>query len=383
MGNVESCCAYGASPRSDRTPKLKPGGAYRGSNNRSNGHYAHQQLRNEYDGISPDPGGTNRGFPGTSGPPRSEESCGNLQHISEREPDDWEQDPSLHPTRETLFMEKTKKSIQNGLVRKRSQMHLASSRSSGELRVIKKSSSCSTIYIDDSTVSQPNLKNTIKVVSLAIYYNIKNRTSNQVLDIFDEKTHPLTKDRDGVQSDYNRYNPEHRQIYKFIRTLFNAAQLTAECAIVTLVYIERLIKYAEVDISPGSWKRITLMSILLASKVWDDQAVWNVDYCQILKDLTVEDVNELEREFLRLLQFNTNVPQSVFVKYYFELRTLAEANDLAYPPEPLSKERAGKLEAMSLSYDDKVTQEVIQASIRKWASVDKLFVNRRNPLILS
>ena len=41
-----------------------------------------QQLRNEYDGISPDPGGTNRGFPGTSGPPRSEESCGNLQHIS-------------------------------------------------------------------------------------------------------------------------------------------------------------------------------------------------------------------------------------------------------------------------------------------------------------
>merc|ERR1712018_429806 len=238
-------------------------------------------------------------------------------------------------------------------------MQLARSR--GELRVIKKSSSCSTIYIDDSTVSQPNLKNTIKIVSLAIYYNIKNRTGfNQMLDIFDEKLHPLT--RDGVPADYNRYNPEHRQIYKFIRTLFNAAQLTAECAIVTLVYIERLIKYAEVDIAPGSWKRITLMSILLASKVWDDQAVWNVDYCQILKDLTVEDVNELEREFLHLLQFNTNVTQSVFVKYYFELRTLAEANDLAYPPEPLTRERALKLEAMSQSYDDKVTQEVIQAT---------------------
>ena len=93
--------------------------------------------------------------------------------------------------------------------------------------------------------------------------------------------------------------------------------------------------------------------------------------------------NELEREFLHLLQFNTNVPQSVFVKYYFDLRTLAEANDLAYPPEPLTKDRALKLEAMSQSYDDKVTQEIIQNSIRRWSSVDKLFVNRRNPTILS
>lgn len=45
--------------------------------------------------------------------------------------------------------------------------------------------------------------------------------------------------RDGVPQDYDQHNPEHRQIYKFIRTLFNSAQLTAECAIITLVYLER------------------------------------------------------------------------------------------------------------------------------------------------
>ena len=66
--------------------------------------------------------------------------------------------------------------------------------------------------------------------------------------------------------------------------------------------------------------------------------------------------NELERQFLEMLQFNINVPSSVYAKYYFDLRTLAEANDLSFPPEPLSKERAQKLEAMSQQCEDKLSQ---------------------------
>ncbi|XP_043465197.1 cyclin-Y-like protein 1 [Leptopilina heterotoma] len=309
--------------------------------------------------------------------PEGDISVNNLQHISEREPEVWNSDPSLHPCAGTIFMERSKKSIENGMVRKKSQHQIA------DIRPLKKSSSCSTIYLDDSTVSQPNLKNTVKCVALAIYYHIKNRTSQRQIEIFDEKLHPLT--RDGVADDYDKHNPEHKQIYKFVRTLFNAAQLTAECAIITLVYLERLLTYAEIDITPANWKRIVLGAILLASKVWDDQAVWNVDYCQILKDITVEDMNELERQFLEMLQFNINVPSSVYAKYYFDLRTLAEANSLASDFSlPLSKEKAQKLEAMSRIYEDKVAAEVLRNGIKKWSSLDNICLGpRRSIAILS
>lgn len=89
------------------------------------------------------------------------------------------------------------------------------------------------------------------------------RDSNRSLDIFDEKKHPLSvcwrvkwhnygvtlcwftdndqpsgQQREKVPDDYSVVDPEHKLIYRFIRTLFSSAQLTAECAIVTLVCLQ-------------------------------------------------------------------------------------------------------------------------------------------------
>ncbi|XP_031148201.1 cyclin-Y-like protein 1 isoform X1 [Sander lucioperca] len=307
----------------------------------------------------------------------SEDTGTYLQHISDRElPDELAQEanPSDHPRASTLFLNKSQTDVRE----KRKSNYLNHQMSPGLLT--KKYSSCSTIFIDDSTVSQPNLKSTIKCVALAIYYHIKNRDSNRSLDIFDEKKHPLTREK--VPEDYSVVDPEHKLIYRFIRTLFSSAQLTAECAIVTLVYLERLLTYAEMDICPCNWKRIVLGAILLASKVWDDQAVWNVDYCQILKDITVEDMNEMERHFLELLQFNINVPASVYAKYYFDLRSLADENNLSFPLEPLNNKRAQKLEAISRLCEDKY-KDLCKSAMRRSVSVDNLVGIKNTHAVLS
>ncbi|XP_065655119.1 cyclin-Y-like protein 1-B [Hydra vulgaris] len=300
-----------------------------------------------------------------------------LPHISEREIE-------LSDNKEgTLFLNRStiRSGKRNGNNDRKARCHTMYSPSKSNTSVtIKKSNSCSTIFIDDNTASQPNLRLTLKCVSLAIYYHIKNREGDaHLMDIFDEKLHPLSKD--PVPNNYNKVNPEHKHVYRFLKTLFSAAQLTAECAIITLIYLERLITYAEIDLHPSNWKRIVLGAVLLASKVWDDQAVWNVDYCQILRDIAVEDMNELERVFLEMLQYNINVPSSIYAKFYFDLRALAEQNNFQLAMQPLDPNRAKKLEAISRLCDEKqfpTTKRVYRSN-----SVDDMKSKRRSIAVLS
>uniref|UniRef100_A0AAZ3QSN2 Cyclin-Y-like protein 2 n=1 Tax=Oncorhynchus tshawytscha TaxID=74940 RepID=A0AAZ3QSN2_ONCTS len=247
----------------------------------------------------------------TTGDDVSEDTGTYLQHISDREvPDELAQEsnPSDNARASTIFLNKSQTDVRE----KRRSNYLSNHHTSPGLS--KKYSSCSTIFLDDSTVSLPNLKSTVKCV--------------------------------------------------------------------TLVYLERLLTYAEMDICPCNWKRIVLGAILLASKVWDDQAVWNVDYCQILKDITVEDMNEMERHFLELLQFNINVPASVYAKYYFDLRSLADDNNLNFPLEPLDNQRATKLEAISRLCEDRY-KDLGKVTIRRSLSADNLVGVRTTHAVLS
>ncbi|VDM18541.1 unnamed protein product [Hydatigera taeniaeformis] len=181
------------------------------------------------------------------------------------------------------------------------------------------------MYLDGSTVSKPDSRATIRAVAIAICLLIRSpgNTMDTVegdLDIFDETLHPMKIEQSPDENP--NLPPSLKTVHRFIRKIFQNAQLSPECAIVTMVYLERLLHGGRLYLSVTNWKRILLCAILLASKVWDDQAVWNVDYCQILDELKVDDVNELERRFLEIIQFNINIPSSVYTKYYFDIRDL-------------------------------------------------------------
>ena|SRR3990167_1833773 len=139
-----------------------------------------------------------------------------------------------------------------------------------------------------------------------------------------------------------------------------------------LAYIERIISFTGITIDPSNWRRVILSTLILASKVWEDQAVWNVDFCSIFPRITVQDLANLEKVLLRLLQFNVTLQGGTYAKYYFELREYAERDAKSFPLEPLDKEAAKRLEQRSATEEEKAREQEKVEKFPRSRSSDQL-----------
>ena len=63
-----------------------------------------------------------------------------------------------------------------------------------------------------------------------------------------------------------------------------------EIPILCLVYIERLLMKTGLLINYSNWKRLTLISLILASKIWDDDSLENVHFPQVLSDVSLKEI---------------------------------------------------------------------------------------------
>ena len=118
--------------------------------------------------------------------------------------------------------------------------------------------------------------------------------------------------------------PNTDKIYQFLKNIFVKCQLSAECSVVCLVYVERLMETAGIDLLSNNWRPIMLCGLLLASKVWQDLNCWNVEFASVLPDFPLRSINKLERAFLKYLRYSLFISGSVYAKYYFALRSLGE-----------------------------------------------------------
>uniref|UniRef100_A0A7S2A727 Cyclin N-terminal domain-containing protein n=1 Tax=Ditylum brightwellii TaxID=49249 RepID=A0A7S2A727_9STRA len=121
--------------------------------------------------------------------------------------------------------------------------------------------------------------------------------------------------------------PTSNEIYEFAHQLFKAVQLSSECSIVCLIYVERLMEMGKVPLLACTWRPIFMCGLLLASKVWQDLSSWNIEFALVYPQYSVDAINRLEKLFLSKVKWELYISSSLYAKYYFALRSLLEKQD--------------------------------------------------------
>ena len=182
----------------------------------------------------------------------------------------------------------------------------------------------STIYVG-TTMSAPDIDATIKCVCGVFRAHMiqSARDSRAGIDPIPFEEYDVFNDDYVTEmmglsiQDGNEYEvPSFDIITQFYRDIFRKSQMESDCIIMSLIYIERLIKETNGGVRPRNrnWKSLLFASMIMASKVWDDLSMWNSDFSKICASFTLQRVNQLEISMLSVLKYSVKVC-SIWVSY--------------------------------------------------------------------
>lgn len=117
---------------------------------------------------------------------------------------------------------------------------------------------------------------------------------------------------------FHALRPPSISVKDYLHRICKYASCSAECFVLALVYIDRLIQQADFTISSLNIHRVVVTSVMLAAKFFDDHYYNNAYYAKI-GGVPCLEMNALELEFLFLINFSLYVEPQSYNKYYSEL----------------------------------------------------------------
>ena len=249
----------------------------------------------------------------------------------------------------------------------------------------------STIYLQHTMIN-PDIQATIKCVCGVYRAHIvqASKVSKQENAGASPQYYDALKDLNVSNTDAV---PSLNDVVEFYDAFYRRSQMEHDTIITSLIYVERVVKYTNGAVTPNAenWRSLLFACMVLASKVWDDLSMWNVDFSNVsahtagLSSFTLRRINQLELELLKCLKFDVRVPAGEYAKYYFLIRTMLLRSGLVKEDEkPLQKRDAFKqLEKMKNTYL-KVSPPQRVARDRRSKSMDdsisKAGLGSENPL---
>lgn len=170
--------------------------------------------------------------------------------------------------------------------------------------------------------------------------------------------------------------PTLLEIETFYHDFFRRSQMEQDTIIMSLIYVERLIKETNGALAPAphNWRSILFSCMVLSSKVWDDLSMFNLDFSNVsmasgLSSFSLQRTNQLELAVLQCLNFCVRVPASEYAKYYFLIRTMLLRSGML-EDVPLRKD-CHSLETRTRQYQDSKLGSVNERRARSvdWSNV--------------
>ncbi|KAJ8608282.1 hypothetical protein CTAYLR_007288 [Chrysophaeum taylorii] len=196
--------------------------------------------------------------------------------------------------------------------------------------------STGSIYVD-SMLNEPDVKATIQCVCtvLLAFMTTTHAADNSStfsrcnikgsLTVFNDANDDVDDDDDD-----DAPIPTISELIEFMRMVYSRGEMHVECIVTAFIYIERLLRAHDgaLSFTPRNWRSIVFSTMILASKVCDDESPVNADWCYVCPDFKIQRINQLELALLAAFNFNPTVRASEYALYYFHFRSVAARTGL-------------------------------------------------------
>lgn len=155
--------------------------------------------------------------------------------------------------------------------------------------------------------------------------------------------------------------PEEEEIYNFCKNVIARSRMEKEVSILCLIYMERFIEKTGIYVSEKNWKKLLFMCLILASKVWDDESYENVHFAQVFSIISLREINSMEMIFLSMIDYEVNIKNSDYARYYFVMRAFSQKNNRSFPLKPLDVDVVMKLQHNSNSAENNLKEKMVES----------------------
>ena len=131
------------------------------------------------------------------------------------------------------------------------------------------------------------------------------------------------------KSVFNKDELPHISIKNYLHRIQTFSEAEDNTLIISLIFLDKICDTASIILTEYNVHRLLFISILIAIK-YNEDLVFELDCYSKIAGMTKKEINKLEYEFLKLINFEVFVHKKIFEKYKIYINNINLMKDKIY-----------------------------------------------------